>query len=147
MKINKSGLEIIKRFEGCKLKAYLCPAQIWTIGYGSTHNVYEGLTISQIEANRRLQRDIEAIEAGISRFIKVDVNPNQYSACVSLAFNIGVGAFRNSTLLKMINAGELAKAAEQFLVWKYAGGKILPGLVKRREAERELFLTCLSTEH
>jgi lysozyme len=141
MKINKAGLEIIKRFEGCRLEAYLCPAGIWTIGFGSTHEVYEGMIITQIEANQRLQSDVEGTEAGISRSIKVPLNPNQYSACVSLAFNIGARAFRDSTLLKLINQKRFKEAAGQFPLWKHSNGVVLPGLVKRRESERELFLS------
>jgi lysozyme len=144
MRTNSAGLSLIKEFEGCQLKAYLCPAGVWTIGYGSTWNVQEGLEITQAEANARLVGDVESTEIGITRFIKVRVGSNPYSACVALAFNIGVMKFRESTLLKFLNQGCFKEASEQFLVWnKIRKGSVLvksAGLTRRREAEKALFL-------
>jgi lysozyme len=168
VKISKAGLELIKSFESCELEAYPDPASQlgkeltrlrlpmreyrripgytaingspWTIGFGSTWQVYEGQIITQIEANRRLQSDVEGTESGIDRFIKIPLSSNQYDALVSLAFNIGVTALRTSTLMKKLNGGDLLGAADQFLVWKYAQGKVLQGLLNRRKMERALFL-------
>jgi lysozyme len=142
MRTNKEAIELIKRFEGCKLMSYICPAGKWTIGYGSTWAVHEGQIITQAEANRLLLIDIESVETGIDRLFKVKVSSNQYSACVCLAFNIGVGNFRSSTLLKLINQGDLLGAASEFLKWDKGGKppKAIKGLTERRKAERELFL-------
>lgn len=140
MKINAEGIAIIKQFEGCELKAYKCPAGVWTIGYGHTgKDVTPGLVISATHAERLLLRDVESFEAGVSELVKVELTDNQFSALVSLAFNIGLGRFKNSTLLRKLNQGKYADAAQQFNKWVYAAGVKLGGLVKRRAAERELF--------
>ena len=132
---------LIKEFEGCKLKAYKCPAGIWTIGYGHTGNdVYEGKTITQQEAEVILENDLKRFVDGVDKLVTVQLTRNQLGALVSFAFNVGLGNFRSSTLLKILNQGRYADAAEQFLRWDKAGGKVLPGLTKRRHAERTLFL-------
>jgi lysozyme len=140
VKISKNGIELIKRFEGCKLKAYKCPADFWTIGYGSTgSHVNEGLVITQAEADALLLRDLLRFELGVMEVIDRPMTQGQFDALVSFAFNVGLGALRGSTLARKFKAVDIAGAAEQFERWNMGGGKVLPGLVKRREAERALF--------
>jgi len=147
--IGPRGYELIKRFEGCKLKAYKCAAGVWTIGWGTTRiqgqPVRPGLVISQDEADLLLQIDAEAHWAEAEKFLR---DPQalmqcQIDALASLIFNIGVGAFRRSTILKLINKGDAAAAAEEFLKWNKARGKVLRGLTRRRHTERKLFLEAL----
>lgn len=139
-KVNQAGEQIIKSFEGKELKAYKCPAGIWTIGYGDTENVKQGMIITEAEADARLSNRLNKdFCPAVERLVKVKINDNQFSALVSLVYNIGVGAFEKSTLLRKLNAGDFAGAAEQFDRWNKAGGKVLNGLVKRRAAERKLF--------
>ena len=134
------AVPIIKEFEGCKLKAYLCPAGVWTIGYGHTDGVKEGDEITQQEADRLLADDVHSFTAGVQRLVTSDINRNQLGALVSFSFNLGLGNLRHSTLLKLVNAGDFVGAANQFPRWNKAGGKVLAGLTRRREAERKLFL-------
>lgn len=133
--------ELIKSFEGLELEAYLCPADIWTIGYGHTGNVKEGDSITKAEAEALLDKDLQTFRNGVKRLVKVPLNENQFGALVSFAYNLGLGSLQNSTLLKMLNAGDYTGAADQFLRWNKSGGKVLTGLVRRREAERAVFLT------
>lgn len=133
--------ELIKSFEGLELEAYLCPADIWTIGYGHTGNVKEGDSITKEEAEALLDKDLQTFRNGVKRLVKVPLNENQFGALVSFAYNLGLGSLQNSTLLKMLNAGDYTGAADQFLRWNKSGGKVLTGLVRRREAERAVFLT------
>lgn len=133
--------ELIKSFEGLELEAYLCPADIWTIGYGHTGNVKEGDRITKAEAEALLDKDLQTFRNGVKRLVKVPLNENQFGALVSFAYNLGLGSLQNSTLLKMLNAGDYTGAADQFLRWNKSGGKVLTGLVRRREAERAVFLT------
>lgn len=134
------AVPLIKEFEGCKLKAYKCPADVWTIGYGHTDGVKEGDEITQQEADRLLADDVHSFTAGVQRLVTSDINRNQLGALTSFAFNVGLGNLRHSTLLRMVNAGDFLGAANQFLRWNKAGGKVLAGLTRRREAERQLFL-------
>lgn len=133
--------ELIKSFEGLELEAYLCPADIWTIGYGHTGNVKEGDSITKAEAEALLDKDLQTFRNGVKRLVKVPLNENQFGALVSFAYNLGLGSLQSSTLLKMLNAGDYTGAADQFLRWNKSGGKVLTGLVRRREAERAVFLT------
>ncbi|MEO1067658.1 MAG: lysozyme [Cyanobacteria bacterium J06638_6] len=144
--INAAGLALIKEFEGLRTTAYRDPVGIWTIGYGHTSMagpppVYEGMTITAAEAEAILQQDLDVFEQGVSDALTITTNENQFSAMVSFSFNVGLGAYRNSTLLRKHNAGDFAGAANEFLRWIYADGQILPGLVRRREAERSLYLS------
>ena len=135
------GVALIKEFEGCKLKAYKCPAGVWTIGYGHTGpEVHEGQTITQQEAEVILENDLKKFIDGVDKLVTVELTSNQLGALVSFAFNVGLGNLKSSTLLKILNQGRYVDAAEQFLRWNKAGGKVLPGLTRRREAERLLFL-------
>lgn len=133
--------ELIKSFEGLELEAYLCPADIWTIGYGHTGDVKEGDTITKAEADDLLDKDLEKFRSGVNRCVKVPLNENQFGALVSFAYNVGIGSLQSSTLLKLLNAGDYDAAADQFPRWNKSGGKVLTGLTRRREAERAVFLT------
>lgn len=138
--MNKA-VELVKGFEGFSPKAYLCPAGVPTIGYGHTGNVRPTDTITQPEAEALLKKDLEKFEAGVKKAVKVPLNENQLAALVSFAYNVGLGAFNNSTLLKQLNEGHYDLAADQLLRWTKAAGKELKGLVRRRAAERAVFLT------
>jgi len=139
--INAHGLKLVKDFEGLKLKAYRCPAGIATIGYGSTGpHVRMGMTISEAEAERLLRKDVARFEAGVRAAVSsVPTTRNQFSAMVSLAFNIGLAAFQRSTVLKRHLAGNHLGAARAFGLWNKANGTVLPGLTRRRAAEAELY--------
>lgn len=139
--INAAGLAIIKKFEGRRLKAYRCPAGIWTIGYGHTGDVHEGMEITEEQAEELLRGDIMQAEMDVERLVMVPINSNQFSALVSFTYNVGVQAFKISTLLNRINAGRLQDVSGEIIKWRYANGKELNGLRRRREAERNLFLT------
>ena len=146
MKISNKGLELIKEFEGFSANAYLCPAKIPTIGYGNTfwedgRKVRIGEQISKSKALELLEFVANKDFADkIFPLIKVQINQNQFDAMVSLAYNIGVGAFSNSTLLKRVNAKDFIGAGNEFLKWDKSGGKPLLGLTRRRQREKELFL-------
>lgn len=142
MNVSEKGVDLIKEFEGCKLQAYKCPANVWTIGYGHTGSeVHAGLKITQQEAERLLKNDLIIHCNNVEKLVTVPLNQNQFDALVSFEYNIGYNAFRTSTLLKLLNQKKYKEAAEQFTRWKYAGGKILAGLVRRREKEKALFLS------
>ena len=139
MQISKAGLDLIKQFEGLYLKAYRCPAGVPTIGYGHTAGVAMGQTITQQQADDYLRRDVRQFERAVARLVSVPLTQGQFDALVSFAFNLGEGALAQSTLLRLLNAGDYAGAAAQFDRWNKAGGRVLPGLVRRRAAERALF--------
>lgn len=143
--INKIGLKLIAQFEGCYLQAYLCPANVWTIGIGTTIypngvKVKKGDKCTLEQAHEYLAHDMIEFEKTVNDSVKVPLSQNQFDALVSLTYNIGSTAFKNSTLLKKLNAKDFTGAADQFLRWNKGGGKVLKGLVRRREAERALFL-------
>lgn len=140
MEISQTGINLIKKFEGCSLKAYKCPAGAWTIGYGHTNKVFADNIITQDEAETLLKHDLIIHCNNVSKLVKVALTQNQFDALVSFEYNVGYGAFQNSTMLKLLNQGKYKEAANQFDRWVYAGKKILPGLVNRRRAEKELFL-------
>ena len=139
MKISIDGINIIKTFEGLFLKSYLCPAKIWTIGWGSTKGVKKGMVITVQEAEQRLLDDIAPTENYLNN-LGIDLNQNQFDALCSFIFNLGVGNFSSSTLLKLIKKNKNdPNIKNQFNRWVYAGGKKLPGLVKRRKIEGDLY--------
>lgn len=141
MRTNTAGLSLIKSFEGCELRAYKCPAGVLTIGFGHTGpDVTSGLVITAHRAEELLQGDLARFERAVAAALRVPVAANQFAALVSLAYNIGPAALAKSTLLRRLNAGRTQEAADQFLVWNRAGGRVLAGLTRRREAERALFL-------
>lgn len=142
MEINLAGLKLIKRFEGFRSKAYICPAGVLTIGYGSTGSrVTSGLTISRQKAEEWLKQDCQKFENVIKDAVKVPLTSNQFSALVSFVYNVGGGAFRNSTLLRKLNNKDYNGACAELDRWVKGGGVVLPGLVKRRDAEQLLFKT------
>jgi GH24 family phage-related lysozyme (muramidase) len=141
MKINEAGLELIKSFEGCRLVAYKCPADVWTIGYGHTAGVYEGQVITQAQADNMLKSDMKKYEKYVTDNVKLPLNENQFSALVSFCYNCGVGNLR--TLVKNRNTQQIADA---MILYNKASGKVLTGLVRRREAERKLFLKAVSVK-
>lgn len=141
MKISKKGINLIKGFEACKLTAYICPAGKLTIGWGHTgKDVVKGLKITQERADELLLNDIRIAENAINNLVKVELNQNQYDALVSFVFNVGVSAFKKSTMLKFLNVGHFPLAAGQFDRWIYSKGVVLQGLVKRRKIEKDLFM-------
>lgn len=134
-----TGLDIIKKFEGLKLEAYLCPAGIPTIGWGHTRGVKLGQKISAAQAGVFLDHDYQEAEDAVKRLVKVPLNGNQLGALTSFVFNLGEGRLMGSTLLRLLNQGEYRLAALEFDKWVYSDGKKLNGLITRRKAERELF--------
>jgi lysozyme len=135
----RAGLGLIKQFEGCRLTAYLCPAGVWTIGWGRTTNVKRGDTCTQAQADAWLVAEYDAFERRVRALVKVPLTTNQLGALVSFAYNVGTGALASSTLLRLLNAGQYEAAAQQFARWNKAGGRVLSGLTRRRKAEAELF--------
>lgn len=139
--ISENGIKLIKNFEGCRLEAYKCPAGVWTIGYGHTGaEVHAGLKITQEQANKYLKNDLLIHCNNVSRLVKKPLTQNQFDALVSFEYNVGYGNFASSTMLKLLNQGKYSEAALQFGRWVYANKKVLSGLVKRRQAEKDLFL-------
>lgn len=137
---SQKGIDLIKKYEGCKLTAYKCPAGVPTIGYGHTQSVKMGMTISQAQADAFLKDDIKPLESVLNK-MGINYTQNQFDALISWLFNLGVGNFNNSTLKKKI----LAKASDeeitdQIVKWVNAGGKPLLGLKRRRVEEANLFL-------
>ncbi len=145
MRSIEKAIELIKKWEGFRREAYQDPVGIWTIGYGTTvyvsgDKVRPGDSITQSNAEFQLKRHIEdKILPKLDVILRQSVNDNQRNALISFIYNVGMGAFRRSTMLKMINYGDFFGAAAQFDRWVYAGGKRLNGLVKRRKEERALF--------
>lgn len=146
MKTSSNGIDLIKRFEGFSSKPYLCPADVWTIGYGSTR-LLDGSSVTKDTPNvtydqgtKLLEKTLEKFELAVDAAVHVAVNQNQYDALVSLCYNIGAGNFSNSTLVRLLNAGNSTKAAGEFLRWNKVKGKPITGLTKRREEEMKLFL-------
>lgn len=145
MRASKGAIDLIKEFEGFKAEAYLCPAGIPTIGYGSTRvhgmKVTLGMKCTVEEAEGYLMDEIDEFTPMLNRIISFEMSQEQFDAICSFVYNLGIGNFQKSTLLKKINVKDYNGAADEFLKWNKAGGKVLPGLTRRREAERNLFLT------
>lgn len=140
MQTSEKGLALIRQFEGLRLSAYKCPANVATIGYGSTAGVKMGQTITREEAELRLRADVQRFADHVAALVTVPLSQNQVDALVSFVYNVGPAAFASSTMLKLINRGLLADAANQFTRWNRGGGEVLAGLTRRRIAERDLFL-------
>ena len=140
LRMNAAGLEIIKESEGLRLEAYNLGGQ-WLIGYGHAATARAGMTISEAQAEELLRGDVRASEDGVRRLVVVPMNENQFSAMVSLAYNLGVGGYGRSTVLEQINQGDYDGAANAFLNHNRAGGKVNEHLTQRREKERDLFRT------
>lgn len=140
LRINDAGLQIIKESEGLRLEAYNLGGQ-WLIGYGHSRTARAGMTITESEAERLLREDVRDSENAVKNMVEVPMNVNQFSAMVSLAYNLGSGGFSRSTVLERINQGDYQGAADGFLNHNKAGGQVNEHLTHRREKERELFLT------
>lgn len=139
--INAAGLQLLEQSEGCELQAYKDVAGVWTIGYGHTGvDVYPGLKISMQRAVDLLKSDLARFENAVNSAVSRNLTPNEFSALVDFAYNVGIGAFTSSSLLRCVNAGDTLGAAAQFSRWVYAGGVAQPGLVTRREREKALFI-------
>lgn len=144
MKLSQRGIDLIKQFEGYSSKAYPDPAtgrEPWTIGYGTTKGVKPGMVVTAEQAEKMLRDDVAKFESGVSSLITAPTTQGQFDAMVSLAYNIGLGNFGKSTLLKKHNARCYTCAADQFRVWNRANGKVMNGLTKRRAAEREVYMS------
>ena len=139
MQVSSEGQALIQHFEGCKLEAYLCPAGVWTIGYGHTFGVKEGDVIDQEAAEALLIEDLEEFEGYVAALCERSLEQCQFDALVSWVFNLGPGNLKSSTLLRRLNAGDLGAVPDEIRRWNKAGGRVLSGLVKRREAEALMF--------
>lgn len=154
MKTSRTGIDLIKRWEGCRLTAYPDPGtggDPWTIGYGLTSaagiiTVKKGLTITQQQADDYLVQSLVKYEAAVSKALTRSATQPQFDAMVSLCYNIGPGAFAGSSVVRRFNSGDIPGAADAFLMWNKAGGKVLPGLEARRADERKLFLKPAAVE-
>ena len=145
MTISDKGMDLIKKFEGLRLKAYRDAVGVWTIGYGHTGGVAPGTIITEEIANHLLEQDLAMVEICVNEAVSVPLTQNGFDALVSFVFNVGCFGFRKSTLLRLLNKGEYKEIADQFRRWNK--GRInglyveLPGLTKRRQAEAVLFST------
>jgi lysozyme len=140
MNISDNGLNLIKDFEGIRLSAYPDSSGVWTIGYGSTQGVHPGMVISLAQADQMLRNEISTDESYVTAVVNVDIAQSMFDAMVSFTYNIGQGNFQKSSVLRLVNIGDFISAANAFLLWNKAGGIIVPGLTRRRQAERKLFL-------
>jgi len=141
VKVSTDCISLIAHFEGCKLKAYRCPAGVLTIGYGHTgEDVLPSTEWTQEQADTQLMKDLERYEADVIRYVTAPLSQNQFDALVSFTYNLGATNLRKSTLLEMLNDGRYEGAADQFLLWVNRGSKFEKGLTRRRKAERLLFL-------
>jgi lysozyme len=145
MEVNKAGRDLIKKFEGCKLKAYKCPAGLWTIGYGNTFypdgtKVKQGDVITKARAEELFDTIVDDFAKEVDALVKSNVTENNFSALVSFAFNVGIGNFRRRTLLRKVNANPKDPSIRaEFMKWTRANNVVLKGLVRRREAEAKLY--------
>lgn len=136
---SQACIDLVKASEGCRLTAYRDAVGILTIGYGSTGGIKEGQTITQEQAEEMLIDDLDAAAEAVRKLVTVPLNQGQFDALCDFVFNLGEGRLRDSTLLRLLNHGRYGEAAAQFRFWVMAGGHPLPGLVKRRAAERAMF--------
>ena len=139
MNTSAEGIALIKKFEGCELEAYQCSAGVWTIGYGHTKDVEEGDTISKDQAEEMLVEELHEYENYINEYVNVALSQNQFDALVSWVYNLGPANLKASTMLKVLNEGKYEDVPYQMKRWNKAGGKVLDGLVRRREAEALLY--------
>ncbi|HEY1809687.1 MAG TPA: lysozyme [Acidobacteriaceae bacterium] len=134
------GLALTEQFEGCRLTAYQDQVGVWTIGYGHTGpEVCAAMTITSEDAQALLARDVSNAAAFVNKIVQVQITQEEFDALVDFVFNLGVGSFERSTLLRLLNAGDFASAAAQFALWDRAGGAFVAGLLRRRQAETALF--------
>lgn len=144
MEYSPDGLKLTESFEGCRLQAYLDSVGVPTIGYGHTHGVTMGMTCTQEQADAWLQEDVQGAVQVVNNLVTVPLTQQQFDALVDFTFNLGTGALQHSTLLRLLNSGDYQGAAGEFEKWDKAGGKVLPGLLRRRQAERDMFNTPAS---
>jgi lysozyme len=144
--IHRDGVELIKACEGFRSRAYICPAGVWTIGWGATRDLdgnritKETPDVDEEEAERILARDLVKFAGAVDRLVTVSIGQRQRAALASFAFNLGAGQLKCSTLLRKINGDEWQDVPKEFMKWVYGGGRILPGLQRRRRMEVELWL-------
>jgi lysozyme len=139
MKTSEEGRALIKKFEGCELKAYQCSANVWTIGYGHTQGIKEGDVCTQEDADRMLEEDLEEFEGYVQEAVNVPLEQHEFDALVAWTYNLGPSNLRSSTMLKRLNDSKFDQVPLEMRRWNKAGGKVLDGLVRRREAESLLF--------
>ena len=139
METSSEGISLIQKFEGCELEAYQCSAGVWTIGYGHTKDVVEGMTITKEQAEQMLVDELHEYENYINEYVTVALSQNQFDALVSWVYNLGPANLKASTMLKVLNSGKYEDVPAQMKRWNKAGGKVLEGLIRRREAEACLF--------
>jgi lysozyme len=139
MKTGTKGIDLIKHFEGCELEAYKCAAGVWTIGYGHIKGVTPESVITQEQAEQMLVEELNEYEGYINNMVTTPLSQNQFDALVSWVYNLGGGNLKASTLLKVVNSGEFDGVPAQIMRWNKAGGKVLEGLTRRRQAEADLF--------
>jgi lysozyme len=141
-----AGFTLTKGFEGLRLTAYADQGGVWTIGYGHTGpGVHAGLTITQDQADAFLHSDVAGSVACVNRLVTANINQNQFDALVDFTFNLGCASLAQSSLLRFVNAGDFASAAPQFLLWDHVHGVVIPGLLRRRQAEQTLFTTAAAS--
>lgn len=141
MNYSKNGLHLTEEFEGCRLIAYQDQTGVPTLGYGHVQGVRLGQTCTQEQAEVWLLNDLKYAEDSVNRLVKVYLHQNQFDSLVDLVFNVGIGNFHGSTLLRLLNAGDFVGASQEFEKWNRAGGIVRDGLTRRRLAEKDLFLT------
>lgn len=138
---SKSALAMTEHFEGCRLEAYQDQGGVWTIGYGHTAGVKPGDKCDPYEALSYLIEDVQQAESIVKKYVTVSLSQGEFDALVDFVFNLGMYEFINSTLLRLLNTGDYTEAANQFDLWDHCGGKVVAGLLRRREAERQEFLS------
>jgi lysozyme len=143
--ISQVGINLIKSFEGCRLNSYQDVGGVWTIGYGHTSNVHANMSITQQQADAFLEQDLQRFSQAVSSAVKVPLNQYQFDALVSFCYNVGVTAFTTSSLLQRLNRGDYSGACSELDLWIHAGGKVVQGLVNRRNAEQVLFNRTVET--
>jgi lysozyme len=144
-KYSSAGLDLTEQFEGCRLTAYQDQVGVWTIGYGHTGaDVKQGLTITQDQASILLASDLAWAVTCVNKSVTAAISQNQFDALVDFVFNLGCANFCQSTLLRKVNGGQFADAAKEFMRWNRAGGKVVAGLTRRRQAEADLFSGTMS---
>jgi lysozyme len=144
VQVSANGIVLTKSFEECRLTAYPDPAtgaEPWTCGWGATgQDIHKGTVWTQAQADARLETDLARAAQAVNGLVHVEITQNQFDALADFTFNVGAGNFRSSTLLRLLNQGDVSGAANEFPKWNKANGKVMQGLVRRRAAERALFL-------
>ena len=139
MKVSQECIDLVKFFEGFEPRAYLCPANVWTIGYGRTKNVKEGDELTELQAERDLLEELDEFAEQVLNTVKISLDQNELDALTSWTYNLGVGNLQSSTLLKKLNSGDKNSVPSEMVRWNKAAGKVLAGLTRRREAEANLW--------